>query len=200
MKVKYTGLGAGIILIIIIAVIISGFAKGASGNSILYVLPEKDFDYYEFTKSRDMLVEQGYKVILSSTVKGGITDDRGNKYECSLLASEVDMKNYRMLVLVGGDGTELILENMEIRKLIQQADKENKYIAAICYAPVVLANAGVLKGEAATVYPSHKKELEDSGAIYNSDSVVVSNNIITAGGPGDTKMFTDRIIEILGTK
>lgn len=200
MKLKYTGLGAGIILIIIIAVIISVFPKGTSGNSILYVLPEKDFDYYEFTKSRDMLVEQGYKVILSSTVKGGITDDRGNKYECSLLVREVDMKNYRMLVLVGGDGTELILENMEIKKLIQQADKENKYIAAICYAPVVLANAGVLKGEEATVYPSHKKELEDSGAIYNSGSVVVSNNIITAGGPGDTKIFTDRIIEILGTK
>ena len=72
-----------------------------------------------------------------------------------------------------------------------------KIIAAICIAPVTLANAGILNGKKATVFPSGKNDLIRNGAKYTGDSVTVDGNIITANGPMAAEAFGKKIVEML---
>ena len=72
-------------------------------------------------------------------------------------------------------------------------------VAAICLSPVVLARAGLLKGREATVFPTPEalEELENGGAIYVKQGVVVSGRVITANGPQSAQDFALAICQAL---
>ena len=72
-------------------------------------------------------------------------------------------------------------------------------VAAICAAPVVLARAGILAGQKATVaqVPGAVDELTWNGAIYLTDHVVVSGRIITADGPASSTPFGQAVWDVV---
>ena len=82
-----------------------------------------------------------------------------------------------------------------MRKLILKFAENNKPIAAICAAPMVLGKLGLLKGRRVTCYPSFEQYLE--GAECTNESVVTDGNIITAMGPGAAMDFALAIVEKL---
>ena len=93
----------------------------------------------------------------------------------------------------------LIENNEDVMKLLQDAYEKRKYIGAICYGPVLLARSGILKEVEATVYPNarNKKLLTYNGAILKNEKLVVSGNIVTAAGPGDSQAFGQKLAELL---
>ena len=82
-------------------------------------------------------------------------------------------------------------------KIAQQAVEQNKILGAICIAPSILANAGVLKNKKATVYPSESSNLKTKGAIYTTEDVTRDGNIITANGPAAAQDFAETITQAL---
>ena len=69
-------------------------------------------------------------------------------------------------------------------------------LAAICAAPMILSQLGLLKGEKATIYPAMQEELSES--VYSENMVVKSrNNIITSRGPATAMYFALALIEEL---
>ena len=94
-------------------------------------------------------------------------------------------------------GTVTIVDNKTPQYGANNFNKQNKIIAAICIAPVTLANAGILNGKKATVFPSGKNDLIRNGAKYTGDSVTVDGNIITANGPMAAEAFGKKIVEML---
>lgn len=66
-------------------------------------------------------------------------------------------------------------------------------MSAICLAPVTLANAGLLEGKRATVYPSAKSFLKWKGATYTGNPVEVDGNIVTANGPEVAEEFAQAV-------
>ena len=77
------------------------------------------------------------------------------------LITEIDFKESDMIVLPGGmPGTTNLKEDENVRKAVQEAYDDGRYVAAICAAPTILADMGLLKGKRATCYPDMESEIE----------------------------------------
>ena len=112
---------------------------------------------------------------------------------------EHDFSKDDMLVFPGGmPGTNNVEAHPLVQKAIKEAAAADKYLAAICAAPKILAHAGLLKGRKAGIYPGMEAELEGSKVSY--DSVSVDGKFITSRGLGTAIDFGLKIIETLTDK
>ena len=84
-------------------------------------------------------------------------------------------------------GTLNLKKNEFVRAAVKTYDRDKKLVAAICAAPTVLADCGVLNGRAATCYPGLEGQL--TGADFRTDSVVVDGHILTSRGVGTAISF-----------
>lgn len=101
-----------------------------------------------------------------------------------------------MILLPGGMPGAATLEKCDdLRKLILRFAGENKPIAAICAAPMVLGKLGLLKGKKATCYPGFEQYLE--GAECTGALVEKDGNIITGRGPGAAMEFALAVVGLL---
>ena len=82
--------------------------------------------------------------------------------------------------------------------MVQYFARENKYIGAICAAPIVLHQAGILNGRKMTSYPGEKYESLFTEADYQDKVVVVDGKLITSRGPATTLPFAYEIVKLLG--
>ena len=106
--------------------------------------------------------------------------------------SEID--NSECLILPGGmPGARNLCACDSLRRALQQHNKKGTLIAAICAAPMVLGELGILQGKNATCYPGFEEYLK--GAVCVKDLAVKDGNIITAKGPGATWDFAFKIAE-----
>lgn len=112
------------------------------------------------------------------------------------LFTEVDFEEFDMLVLPGGlPGTTNLGDHSGVRKVIRDFAEKEKYIAAICAAPTLLGNLGLLKGKRVTCYPSMEKQI--SGAVLTGAPVMSDGNIITGQGVGAAYEFALNLIAVL---
>lgn len=108
------------------------------------------------------------------------------------------IKNYDLIALPGGlPGSTNLRDSKEVIELVQFFNDNNKFIAAICAAPIVLARAGVISGKNVTSYPGYEKELSE-GNYIETENVVADGNVITSRGPATTLAFSYKIAETLG--
>ncbi len=91
-------------------------------------------------------------------------------------------------------------------EIARETLEAKKVLAAICWAPTILAKAGVLRGKRATVWVGADAEygkktsevLEDFGAQYSDEGCVVDGKIVTADGPATAKKMAGEILKLLG--
>ena len=137
--------------------------------------------------------------IISVSEQKIVSSARNIKVVTDKLLSEVNIDEYGMLILPGGmPGTKNLAENKELESIILKFKKENKMLAAICAAPTVYGNLGLLKGEKAVCYPGCEANL--IGAEVLMDKVVVSNQFITSRGAGTALEFGLKIVEYIKGK
>lgn len=111
------------------------------------------------------------------------------------------IKDFDMIILPGGlPGATNLRDSNKVIEMVKYFNENNKYIGAICAAPIVLDRAGIVKNKKLTSYPSdeYKNLLKNSGANYVEDIVVVDNNLITSRGPATVMEFAYKIIDTLG--
>jgi len=109
-------------------------------------------------------------------------------------------QSYNMVVLPGGQpGTNNLKADARILLLLQNMAQQDKYVAAICAAPSVLAIAGLLDGKRATSFPT---VLDDFPKVkqQNSEAVVEDGKFITSRGPGTAMDFALTLVERLAGK
>ena len=102
--------------------------------------------------------------------------------QADVMFRDCDFSKTDVFFLPGGPGTSHYMEHPKTMAMLQQANADGKWVTAICVAPSVLGQLGILKGRKATCYPGYEKEL--IGAAYVGDKVVVDGNIITGKGMG----------------
>ena len=113
-----------------------------------------------------------------------------------VLKDIVDIEGYDGIVLPGGlPGSTNLRDNNRVIELVKDFDKNEKLIAAICAAPIVLEKAGIIDGKNITSYPGTEGELK-SGK-YKEDLVVRDGHIITARGPAVAVYFALEIVDYL---
>ncbi|KAG7209875.1 hypothetical protein KM043_011477 [Ampulex compressa] len=150
----------------------------------------------------DVLRRAGVLVTIAS-----VTDNENVKCSRDVkLCADVkisNMKNddkYDVLILPGGlGGSKTFASSSEVGKLLQEQEKEDRVIAAICAAPTALKAHGIAKGKQITSYPAMKDQLIDEYK-YLEEKVVIDGNLITSRGPGTAFAFGLAIVEKLLNK
>ena len=142
------------------------------------------FEECEAIAPIDMLRRGGVEVVTVSVT--GRRDVTGANDICVItdkLFDECDFAAADMLILPGGmPGAQHLNEHEGLKNLIVRLSAQNKWIAAICAAPMVLGGLGLLKGRKATCYPGFESKL--TGATCSTEAVEIDGNIITGKGPG----------------
>lgn len=118
--------------------------------------------------------------------------------QCDLSIDEAELDAYDLVVLPGGiPGTPNLKANKKVVDTLKSFANEAKPIAAICAAPSILAEEGLLKGKTATANPGFQHVIEENGAILSHGSVVVDGNFITSQGAGTAFDFAFAILRYL---
>ncbi|MBC8288192.1 MAG: DJ-1/PfpI family protein [Nitrospinae bacterium] len=154
------------------------------------------FEEIETITVVDILRRAGARVTLAGTEEGPLEGSRGIHVLPDEQLDDVLEKDFDLIILPGGQpGTNNLKKDARITRLLKKMDGLNKYIAAICAAPVVLKNAGILQNRCVTSHPSIQKDLQ--GINYKEDRVVVDGNIVTSKSPGTAMEFSLKLVEIL---
>lgn len=163
----------------------------------VFITAPEIFRDEEYEKPKKILEDNGIKVITASTKKGEITGKLGLKALSDMTIDEIDANDFDAIVYVGGAGAGIFFENPAALKLARDFVSSGKPAAAICIAPTILANAGVLKGKSATVFPDGRTALEKGGAKYTANTVETDGNIITGNGPEAAEEFGQALLKAL---
>ncbi len=107
---------------------------------------------------------------------------------------DVNFADASMLIIPGG--TTLFDEHEGLKTVVKQLVEADKYVAAICAAPMVLGNLGLLAGKKATCYPSFERYLAGAD-MQDGKAVVVDGKIVTGRGPGLAMEFALTLLELL---
>lgn len=131
-----------------------------------------------------------------------ITDSRTvtGSHEIPVLADvcmkDCDLAGTEALVLPGGmPGTKHLGACQELTGLLTKFYKEGKKVAAICAAPSVLGDLGLLEGKKACCYPGFEQRLTGASVVY--DKVAVDGNVTTSRGMGTAIPFALALVEQL---
>lgn len=164
---------------------------------MVYVMLADGFEEIEALTVVDVLRRAGIEVsTVSISDSKTVTGSHKISVISDILLADADLEKADMVVLPGGmPGTENLYNNHELEKSLAQRVKNNKWIAAICAAPIVLGRRGYLKGLEAVCYPGFEEEL--AGASIKNDRVVISSNFITSKGPGTALDFALAIVSVL---
>jgi len=168
-----------------------------SGKKVLMIVAPTNFRDEEFLKPKEILGDAGASVTIASKGVKVARGMLGASVGVDLDLSKVDVKTYDAVVFVGGTGAEVYFNDSTALKIAKDAYDQGKVVAAICIAPSILANAGVLDGKSATAFPSEASNLEEKGARYTGDSVTVDGKIITGKGPEAASQFGNEIAKAL---
>jgi protease I len=167
---------------------------------VLMVIAPERFRDEELFITCEELEKAGHEVIIASSSKGICLGSRGGFATATLTLSEVQPENYAAVVFVGGGGSKTYFANQDALFIAAEMDKRNAIVAAICLAPVILANAGLLKGKNATVAGTEARTIELQGATYTGPGVTVDGNIVTGNAPKSSRLFGQKICEQLHEK
>ena len=170
---------------------------GDVARILMVVAPER-FRDEELFDTRAVLEASGHDVAVASTRLGECPGSRGGHVSVDALLSDQRSRDFDAVVFVGGGGCKLLWRDDDALRLARDAAADAKVLGAICLAPVILANAGVLGGRRATVAGTEAGALEACGAIYTGPGVTVDGRIVTANGPKSSALFGRRIAELLG--
>jgi protease I len=110
---------------------------------------------------------------------------------------QVGAADFDAVIVPGGWAPDTLRQDERVLKLVREADKAGKIVAAICHAGWVLCSAGILRGRRATCFKAIKDDLIHAGANYVDEEVVVDGNLITSRVPTDLPAFCREIVNAL---
>ena len=168
-------------------------------KAVIILIP-KGFRDEEFKIPKEILEKNGVSVTVAGLQMEESKGMLGMTAKPDKLLEGINISDYDVLVIPGGSGSvNYLWNNKEVLEMVKKAYNEGKIVAAICLSGVVLANAGVLEGKNATVFPTSEsiRILKERGAKYIDRGVVIDGRIITGKGPEFAEEFAEAILEKL---
>lgn len=153
------------------------------------------FEELEAITIIDLLRRADIEVVSAYLDHNPVLASRHTSHMADMSLDSALSEEYDMLVLPGGlPGADNLNNDSRITKLIQKMQEKEKHLAAICAAPKVFADKGLLKDRQATSYPG---VLEAVDVENTGNAVEVDGKIITSRGPGTAMDFALNLIEVL---
>ena len=167
---------------------------------MVYCFLADGFEEMEAVTPVDLLRRAGLDVKFVSVMKETVTSSHGLKVTADLMIDDIKgFDDIDAIILPGGmPGTLNLQKSSTLQRIISYCDLNKKYICAICAAPLILGELGLLQGRNATCYPGFEERL--FGATVHKDKVVVDGHFITSKGAGTAVFFGLTIVEKLLSK
>ncbi|MBQ7635442.1 MAG: DJ-1/PfpI family protein [Bacteroidaceae bacterium] len=161
---------------------------------MLYILLANGFEEIEALATVDFLRRSGVDVRMASvTGTRMVTGAHAIPVMADCLMRRAEIEQSDGVILPGGmPGAETLRTNAVVRRIVETLAAADKLVAAICAAPMVLGDCGLLKGRRAVCYPGFEPWLK--GAEVPEGEVVVEDGpFITSKGPGTALPFAEAI-------
>ena len=123
--------------------------------------------------------------------------DKADRFEVDRTVDDAGASDYDALVLPGGVGNpDALRMNETAVRFVREFFDQGKPVGAICHAPWVLIEAGVVRDRKLTSWPSLTTDLENAGAHRIDEEVVVDGSLVTSRKPDDIPAFNEKLIEV----
>ena len=164
------------------------------------ILATNGFEQSELEVPRDRLKAAGASIHIVSPeageIKGWDKKDWGRAVKVDKTLDQVSANDYDAIVLPGGQiNPDLLRVNAKAIDLIKAIFNQKKVVAAVCHAPWLLIEAGIIRDRKVTSYNSIKTDVINAGGKWEDSQVVTDKGLITSRNPGDLEAFSAKIIE-----
>ncbi|MDR0598624.1 MAG: type 1 glutamine amidotransferase [Treponema sp.] len=145
------------------------------------------------------LIEAGARVTLAAPEAGKLYHGK-HSYPAVSDAAIADMKeaDFTGLILAGGFAPDKLRRLDKVKQLTREFMAAGKLVAHICHGGWMAASAGVCKGFRMTSTPGIKDDLENAGALWVNEPVVIDRNMVSSRKPDDLPDFMKGIFQFLG--
>ena len=140
------------------------------------------------------LLEEGYEVHIAAPTKKKLqfvvhdfvdgfdtyTEKPGHSWPADLAFADVDPSQYVAVVVPGGRAPEYIRNDPDVKRIVEAFFGDERPVAQLCHAPLVLSAAGVLAGRKTAAYPALAPDVAGSGAEFVDGDAVVDGNMVSA--------------------
>ncbi len=154
------------------------------------------FEEIEAVSIVDVLRRAGLEVTTASLKSNPVKGSHGIAVVADRVIGGLKSVDFNCIILPGGmPGAENLKKSDAVLSYVKHIFSKGGYVGAICAAPIVLAQAGILYGKKVTSFPGYEPELE--GAKYTGAPIEVDGTVITGRGPGCAVQFALEIVRIL---
>lgn len=161
---------------------------------MLYMFLADGFEETEAIATLDIIKRAGIDIQTVGIDKKEVTGSHNITVKCDILKEEVKKDILDGVILPGGmPGTLNLQKDLFVEEIVLYANENKKLVAAICAAPMILGELGVLEDKMATCYPGF--ETHFCGGRYTGELVQVCENVITGKGAGAALFFGAEIVE-----
>ena len=168
------------------------------------ILMTDGVEQVEYTGPRGFLEEQGAQVTLVSPkptgdeIQGFNHLTPADKFKVELDVRDARPADFDALLLPGGVANpDQLRLSMEAITFIREFGRENKPIAAICHGPWTLIDADLVTGKHVTSWPTLQLDLQNAGATWTDEQVVVDGKLVTSRKPDDIPAFNQALLSEL---
>lgn len=168
-----------------------------NGKRVL-IFVEEYYEDLELWYPKIRLEEAGAEVLVAGPQTGKVYKGK-NGYPCTadITIDAVDHTTFDALVLCGGWAPDKLRRNARVLEITKAMHDSGKPIAHICHAGWVPISAGIMKGIRCTSVNAIRDDLQNAGAEWVDQAVVVDKNHITSRTPKDLAPFCLAIIEMM---
>ncbi len=164
---------------------IGKFYEHVSAMKRVLCILEKGFEEIETVTPVDLLRRAGVEVVMAGVSESEVVGRSGIRVCADALLKDLDACDFDVLFLPGGPAVMELRSNSQVLDLIRQYAAEGKIIAAICAAPLLLKDAGIIEEKHFTAHVSTQAELPAN----SGERVVEDGNILTSRGAGTAMEF-----------
>lgn len=165
----------------------------------IYLLLAEGFETVEALTPIDILRRGKLSVLtMSNNAETTVTSSHQVKVTADLAFDAQLLADADVIILPGGSlGTENLAQNQALSEILKSHHQQGKLLAAICAAPSILANLGLLTGEKATVHPAFKAVFDQHQVLYQPTETISTPTIITSYGMAGSLEFAFAILSHL---